>query len=367
MDQTVADGSGRDREVDTAGLAAKAPTVQPPVAPSTVSGEPPAWVRAQRTVLFADLRGSTALYQRLGNAAATGLVTQAVQALARTGVGPGGRVVKTLGDGLMCLFDSPLVAMQAALRMQDVLARGYGGVGPLAEVNPVPQPTLPAWLDRAEEIRLHVALEHGEVIELGQDCYGDAVNVAARLLEHSGDAEILVTSAVLSLLDESTRRRFRSLDTIALRGRTQPVAVHVCAAGSTRDGPTTWYEAEGESTDPEGIRLWNADKSLVLGPKGLPALLGRSSQARFMVDDARASRSHARLEWRGQCIHLTDLSYNGTHVRFSDGELVTLRRSSCVLHGRGQIGLGQVPLPEGHATVEFELLRFAMTEPVPEP
>ena len=52
-------------------------------------------------------------------------------------------------------------------------------------------------------------------------------------------------------------------------------------------------------------------------------------------------------------------------MRFSDGELVTLRRSSCVLHGRGQIGLGRLPEPGGNATVDFELIRFALTRPVP--
>lgn len=312
----------------------------------------PAWVRTQRTVLFADLRGSTSLYEQLGNAAAAALVTQAVQSLSRAGVGEQGRVVKTLGDGLMALFDSAQEAVRAALRMQELLAKGLDNTFKGGQAAP-----------RGAGIRLHVALEHGEVIELGQDCYGDAVNVAARLLEHSGDQEILVTRQVLEHLDEPTRRGFRSLDAIALRGRDQPVAVYACAARNLRDGVTTWYESGEASQEPDGIRLCSAARDIVLGLQGLPALLGRSPQAQFMVDEACVSRLHAKLEWRGQCIHLTDLSYNGTHVRFSDGELVSLRRSSCILHGRGQIGLGRVPELQRNATVEFELLRFAMTEP----
>ena len=312
----------------------------------------PSWVPAQRTVLFADLRGSTALYEQLGNAAAAALVTQAVQSLARTGVGEQGRVVKTLGDGLMALFGSAQEGVSAALRMQALLAKGLDQAFAGALV-----------AHRGAEIRLHVALEHGEVIEVGQDCYGDAVNVAARLLDHSGDHEILVTRQVLDQLDEPLRRGFRSLDAISLRGRDKPVAVFACAARNLREGATTWYETGETSEEPDGIRLWCAARDLVLGPKGLPAMLGRSPQAQFMVNDARASRSHARLEWRGSCIHLTDLSYNGTYVRFSDGELVTLRRSACILHGRGQIGLGRLPEMGRDSTVEFELLRFDITEP----
>ena len=311
----------------------------------------PVWTAGLRTVLFADLRGSTALYQQLGNAAAAERVTLAVQALAVSAAAQGGRVVKTLGDGLIVLFGGAATGVQAAFRMQELLAKA------------VEAPGASSTSRHAEVIRLHVALEHGEVIELGEDCYGDAVNVAARLLDHSGDQEILITANVLQQLEEPLRRHFRSLDAISLRGRAQPVQVHACAHRTQREGATTWYEEGDEPTEPDGIRLWNHKRDLVLGIKGLPATLGRDPQAQFLVEDARASRSHARLEWRGQCIHLTDLSYNGTHVRFSDGELVTLRRSSCILHGRGFIGLGMLPEAQRASTVEFELLRFASTEP----
>jgi hypothetical protein len=210
-----------------------------------------------------------------------------------------------------------------------------------------------------------VALEHGEVVELGNDIYGDAVNVAARLLDHSGDQEILITRYVLEHLDEPTRGMFRSLDTIVLRGREQPVSVFTCAATPQRDGPETGFDRGEDFAEPDSIRLWSPTSELVLGLRSLPALLGRSAQAQFLVNDSSTSRSHAQLEWRGQSLQITDLSSNGTHVRFSDGEMVTLRRSSCVLHGRGQIGLGRLPEPGGSATVDFELIRFALTRPVP--
>ena len=311
-------------------------------------------LRARCTVLFADLRGSTGLYERLGNAAAAGLVTETVQGLASIGVGSQGRVVKTLGDGLMALFTSPQAALDAALRMQAMIAKGLESGG---------QVSTPA--RRASGLRLHVAMEHGEVVELGDDIYGDAVNVAARLLDHSGDQEILVTRQVLEHLDEPSRDMFRSLDAIVLRGREQPVSVFTCAATSQRDGPDTGLGRWEDSEEPDGIRLWSTTGELVLGVRSLPALLGRGAQAQFLVNDASTSRSHAQLEWRGQSLQLTDLSSNGTHVRFSDGELVTLRRSSCVLHGRGQIGLGRLPEPGGSATVDFEVIRFGRTLPAP--
>jgi class 3 adenylate cyclase len=309
-------------------------------------------LRARCTVLFADLRGSTNLYEKLGNAAAAGLVTQAVEALARGAVGSQGRVVKTLGDGLMALFPSAQAGVEAALKMQAMIAQSPGGIAPDVSAARL-----------SSGIRLHVALEHGDVIELGDDVYGDAVNVAARLLDHAGDQEILVTRQVFEQLDEPTRRLFRSLDALSLRGREQPVNVHACTPRPLRDGEVTCFESWEETVEPDAIRLWSPSGEMVLGPRSLPALLGRGAQALFVVSDASTSRSHAQLEWRGPSIQITDLSSNGTHVRFSDGELVTLRRSSCILHGRGRIGLGRPPEPGASSTVDFELIRLAPTQP----
>ena len=66
---------------------------------------------SDRTVLFADLRGSTGLYETLGNAEATSVVTHCVNALGTPVTAHQGHVVKTLGDGLMSVFDEPAQAV----------------------------------------------------------------------------------------------------------------------------------------------------------------------------------------------------------------------------------------------------------------
>ena len=85
----------------------------------------------ERTVLFADLRGSTSMYETLGNSDATAVVTQSVALLARIVANHDGRVVKTLGDGLMAMFDTSGAAVAAADEMHDSLERigapGDGG------------------------------------------------------------------------------------------------------------------------------------------------------------------------------------------------------------------------------------------------
>lgn len=303
----------------------------------------------QRTVLFADLRGSTALYETMGNAEATAIVTQSVALLARVVQNCDGTVVKTLGDGLMAMFPLPSSAVMAADEMHDQLER----IG-----------TRPADAQPRPALKLQVGLALGEVIEMAGDYFGDAVNVAARLLDHAGDNETLVTSTLLEALDPVDRSRFRSLDRLQLRGRVEPVFVHLLEAHRWGDTAATAYGDILRAPEPEGIRLVWLDLNRIYSPHRLPVVLGRSPQATYCIDDSRVSRSHARIDWHGGTFQLTDLSYNGTYVRFAgDSEIVSLRRGTCTLHGTGVIGLGSAPADVTAPSVRFEVMKFADTQP----
>jgi len=306
----------------------------------------------ERTILFADLRGSTAMYESMGNAEATAVVTQSVALLARIVENHAGHVVKTLGDGLMAMFPAAPEAVQAADDMHESMER-IGGPGARPAVN-LPQP-----------LKLQVALACGEVVQMSGDVFGDAVNVAARLLDHAGDNETLVTATVLAGLDEEQRGRFRSLDRMQLRGRVEPVHVHLLEARRYGFDPAaTAFGEFAPVAEPEGIRLVWLDVNRVYSGASLPIVLGRSPQATYCIDDTRVSRLHARVDWHGGTFQLTDLSYNGTFVRFDhDPEVITLRRGTCTLHGSGMIGLGTPPVDDQSPCVRFEVIKFADTQP----
>ncbi len=329
----------------------------------------------QRTVLFADLRGSTAMYESLGNAAATAVVTRSVSLLAHVVAKHGGKVVKTLGDGLMAVFETPMASISAADDMHDSMARvsmaedadaavvrddagdsddpdGIDGSQTLP-----PRPAVP--------LKLQVGLAHGEIVEMSGDVFGDAVNVAARLLDHAGDNETLATSGVVAGLGDWERSRFRSLDRMQLRGRAEPVHVHLQeAVRRFGDTATTAYgDMLLPTPEPEGIRLVWLDLNRIYAGTSLPVVLGRSPQATYIIDDNRVSRSHARIDWHGGTFQLVDLSYNGTYVRFdNDPEIISLRRGACTLHGSGVIGLGAPPSEPISPCVRFEVMKFADTQ-----
>lgn len=308
----------------------------------------------ERTVLFADLRGSTAMYETLGNADASAVITQSVALLARIVTTHGGTVVKTLGDGLMAMFPTPSRGVSAADEMHDSLGR----IGiPADALQPAGQPLVP--------LKLQVGLAHGEVVEMSGDLFGDAVNVAARLLDHAGDNETLATVSVLDGLADWERSRFRSLDRLQLRGRAEPVHVHLQEAvrrfGDT--AATAYGDMLAPAAEPEGIRLIWLDVNRIYAGPSMPVVLGRSPQATYIIDDNRVSRSHARIDWHGGTFQLVDLSYNGTYVRFDhDPEVISLRRGACTLHGSGVIGLGTPPVDAVSPSVRFEVMRFADTQ-----
>ena len=314
----------------------------------------------ERTVLFADLRGSTSMYETLGNADATAVVTQSVALLARIVGNHGGRVVKTLGDGLMAMFTTPDAAVAASDEMHESLERIGAPDAGIAATHALSVP-----------LKLQVGLACGEMVEMSGDVFGDAVNVAARLIDHAGDNETLVTSNVWGGLGEVEQARFRSLDRMQLRGRVEPVHVYLMEA--TRRFGDTAATAFGDfaastPSEPEGIRLVWLDQSRIYAGASLPVILGRSPQATYIIDDTRVSRSHARIVWHGGTFQLTDLSYNGTYVRFDhDPEIIGLRRGSCTLHGSGTIGLGASPSDPASPCVRFEILKFADTHRQPPP
>lgn len=133
----------------------------------------------QRSVLFTDLCGSTAMYERIGDAAAYGLVREHFKLLFAEVEGHGGRVVKTVGDCVMAAFDSPIDAARAGKRCIAVLR------------------TLRDKEGNAPGLQLKVGVHHGPCLAVeanGQiDYFGRTVNIAARVESLAGPDELVLS------------------------------------------------------------------------------------------------------------------------------------------------------------------------------
>jgi hypothetical protein len=180
-------------------------------------------------------------------------------------------------------------------------------------------------------------------VEIQGDCYGDAVNSAARLADLAGAQQILTTQRVRAALPPALQAQLRSLGPMYLRGK----------SGATEVFRVEWQpDVDAEATVMGGslashagaqahLDISIAGQRLQLHPRGESISLGRSVTADLPVNDSRVSRLHATLEWRGGHFVLTDASSFGTWVYFGNQpEPVVLRRTECYLVGQGQIALG---------------------------
>ena len=298
----------------------------------------------QATVVFADLSDSTAFFETLGNEKATATITRLTQWIGAICEAHRGRVVKTLGDGILAVFEQAVDAADAVIQMQ----RGHR-----IRLEQWPEPL-------RMEIKAGVA--RGEVVEVDGDCYGDAVNVAARLSDLAGGSEIWATASVVDGVDEGHGLRFRSLGSVTLRGKAEPLALFKVeweedvASDFLTQQAVLVRPVAADTSASSRIQLQHLDLSLSFHARELPVHLGRNEHAEVVVNDPRVSRLHARIESRSGGFVLVDLSSFGTWVRFSGSDSdIALRRDECQLHGTGEIALG---VPHGDLsapTVTFSI------------
>ncbi len=298
---------------------------------------------ADSTVVFADLTGSTRVFEAMGNARATETVTRLTQWIGGVCESHGGRVVKSLGDGVFAVFGNGITATRAVLEMQ----RNH-------------QKRLQTW-PAPLRMELQIGVASGEIVEVDGDCYGDAVNLASRLSDLAGPGQIWATESVILQLQEGEVRH-RSLGPINIRGKNEMPVVHrVDWQDEVSEFLTMPASLVAPVRVPDSsfgqIELAWLDVRSMFRAEELPIHLGRVDEAQFVVNDPRVSRLHARIEARnGSCV-LVDVSTYGTWVRFhgtagASGE-IALRRDECVLHGSGEIGLG-APLSDFSApTISF--------------
>ena len=144
-------------------------------------------------IMFADVSGSTSLYEKLGDQRALAAIDAVLAELRKSTALQDGRVIKTIGDEVMAVFASADAAMQAACDMQHRVAA----------------------IPHADKVRLaiRVGFHFGPAIEEGGDYFGDAVNTAARMAGLAKGGQIITSSPSVDALRPTTTRRstwFRS-------------------------------------------------------------------------------------------------------------------------------------------------------------
>jgi len=167
------------------------------------------------TFLFTDLKGSTELYERVGDLVAFDLVKAHFRVLNEIVAAEAGAVVKTIGDAVMATFPTPNRAVAAALRMREAMRDLNDG-------------------HRREDLLLKIGIHEGPclavVLNDRQDYFGTTVNIAARVQALADSRAILATRSVVTDPQATALLETSGLKPVsqrrALRGIADEVAVY---------------------------------------------------------------------------------------------------------------------------------------------
>ena len=287
----------------------------------------------QAAILFADISGSTSLYETLGDAEALSTITLALEVIRKVCEEHGGRVVKTIGDEAMAIFPSAGNAAFAAISMQTQISQMR--------------------TSRGSPLAIHSGFHYGPVIDDSKDVFGDSVNVAARLTKLAKSGQTLVSADTGNVLSPSLRSRMRMQDTHTVRGKQDDIAVFELIWQESLEELTAM--APRASVRAARLTLKHGETVVELGPTVNEFTFGRDAQSDMMVYDKMASRLHARIERRREKFVLVDLSTNGTYCTVQGEAEVELRRDEFTMRGRGQIVFGHRYLEEPCEKVQFDV------------
>jgi len=276
---------------------------------------------SQAAVLFADVSGSTKLYESAGNAVAHAAVESCVNVMKQKTQASKGRVIKTIGDEVMSAFSSADDAADAAIEMQIAIA----------ELPPVGNTTL----------GIRIGFNFGPVVERDGDVYGDAVNLAARLAGVATKGQIITARDTVMLMSPMLKAATRAITTIQVKGKAQEIQVYELIWQQSEDMTTLASQKSVYKPKNAKLRLMVQGNEVILSSERPAVALGRDATADLVIKERMASRAHGKIERRLDKFILTDHSANGTFITIEGDKEIVLRREEFTLRGHGWIAFGQ--------------------------
>ena len=287
-------------------------------------------------ILFADVVGSTQLYDKFGDATASETVAACLDTMKDATLQFDGTVIKTIGDEVMSTFPSVDQAMRAAVMMQSRISADSRG-----------EDSIP--------VSIRIGCHYGPVVQEQNDIFGAAVHTANRMTSQAKSRQIVISGETVELLGPDLKKQTRQIDVATVRGRLDEVALYELLWNpdeATSMLPTICWDDRTVSE----LVLTFRDRSLQLNDRRKGATMGRADDNDLVVKGNLISRIHAKIEMRKGKFVLIDQSTNGTFLQNVQGEERFIRRDTTELHGEGVIGLGRAEEPGGSLSIHFKTL-----------
>ena len=288
-------------------------------------------------ILFADVVGSTQLYEQLGDGKAREMVGRCLEIMREATEAHGGNVIKTMGDEVMSTFPTADDAMNAAKRMQEAIT------------------TDEALAHDDGHVAIRIGCHYGAVVQEHRDIFGSAVHTANRMTSQAKAKQIITTLSTVERLSPEWQSAARQIDVATVRGKADEVVLFEVLwqpEEATSMLPTVPWSNK-KSARPRRLSLRCQGQEVTVGEGRKSVTLGRADDNDIVVKGNLISRVHARVEARRDRFTLVDESTNGTFVQTGDGEEIFVRRDNTVLKGEGVIGLGRVAQPGTSLAIHF--------------
>ena len=295
----------------------------------------------QMAVLFADVSDSSYLYKALGDVPARGIVNSCLAVMSSVIVRYKGRIIKTIGDEIMCAFARADDAVLAASEIQVQIDAKRPG-------------------DR--HIKIHSGLHFGPVLVEGNDIFGYTVNAAAYLTAVAAPEQILTTDAIERALAPELRTCVRPVFRVVLKGSDEESTISQVvwqkdSAEITNVNLGTHRLIEG---DEGSLKVTFGNQTVRLDHSNRTLTIGRGGECDLVVTEKFASRQHLRIRLLRTHFYLFDQSINGTFVSLDDGKEVQVLRGELLLEGSGKLALGRSARDGATDIITFERDRRAI-------
>ncbi|MEE4217160.1 MAG: adenylate/guanylate cyclase domain-containing protein [Xanthomonadales bacterium] len=267
------------------------------------------------TVMFADICRSTYLFSKLGDMAAAALIQRALNSASAIVESNGGKVLRTQGDDIFCLFARAGNALKSAL---DIHRNAR----------------------TMSELEMRIGINTGPVFRSGKEILGDTVNIAARLCDIAKGGQTLVTPLTAQDLKAIPPGPFRSLGEVHIKGKSSPLSLLELLDEEQQDEITQVGPARRAAPASNRLSIEFQGRAINLDYRLVRFLLGRHDDCDLVLDNHLVSRHHAEIRYVGKDFVLTDFSTNGTLV-IRDGQRRMLQHGQIALRGRGSIFLGR--------------------------
>lgn len=289
-------------------------------------------------ILFADVVGSTQLYDKFGDTKASETVAECLDVMKEATMQFNGKVIKTIGDEVMATFPTVDDAMSAAVSMQAKITADNKQEGRIA-------------------VSIRIGCHYGPVVQEQNDIFGAAVHTANRMTSQAKSRQIVISGDTVKKMSDKFKEVTRQIDVATVRGKLDEVALYELLWNpdeATSMLPT--IELEGQDRKASKVQLSFRDQNIEVSDQRKSVTLGRAEDNDLVIKGNLISRIHAKVEMRRGKIIIVDQSTNGTFLLNLQGDETFVRRDSAMLIGEGTIGLGRAEEPGASLAIHFKTI-----------